>query len=458
VQKPIELRTSGTPPGKVNPGRLRALPLMVFSLALIVLLGLLAGLFYQTSRVRTLTLAAGSSSGESYIVCAALKTVVERHYPNIRINLLETGGTVENLKLLEGDGAALAVAQADVLAGPNARILAVLFDDTFQLLTHRESTIHDFSSLRGKTIALPRTGGQFQSFLRVAAHFGLDESSFHFLGDTDDDADQAFSTGKADAIFRVRALGNPAIQNLVDHGRVRLVPVDHAAAMRILHPAFEPRMIPAGAYMGNPAVPAEDLPSVSVHRTLLAGAGVGDETIRAITGVLIDNRQEIAREISEANAPVRLLLAQVRRPDVQSQLGPAVHPGATRFYEKDKPSFILAHADYIGLMVTILVMVGSWLLELRAWLRTRQKGLSDGYSNRVIALMNRAMEATSPAALEQIRADLLSILTSAVADLDNDRLSAESFHSFRAILQIGLEAVRDRASTIGTYDRARAAP
>jgi len=185
---------------------------MIFSLALIVFLGLLAGLFYQTSRVRSLTLAAGSSSGESYVVCAALKTVVERHYPNIKIDLLETGGTVENLKLLEGDGAALAVAQADVLAGPNARILAVLFDDTFQLLTHRESTIHDFSSLRGKTIALPRTGGQFQSFLRVAAHFGLDESSFHFLGDTDDDAGQAFSTGKADAIFRVRALGNPAIE------------------------------------------------------------------------------------------------------------------------------------------------------------------------------------------------------------------------------------------------------
>jgi len=97
--------------------------------------------------------------------------VVERHYPEIRIHVLETGGTVENLKLLEQGRAGLAFAQSDVQAGPSARILAVVYDDTFQLLTHRDSPIQSFAALKGKTIALPRTGGQFQSFLRVAGHF-----------------------------------------------------------------------------------------------------------------------------------------------------------------------------------------------------------------------------------------------------------------------------------------------
>jgi hypothetical protein len=207
-------------------------------------------------------------------------------------------------------------------------------------------------------------------------------------------------------------------------------------------------MIPAGAYMGNPAVPADDVPSVAVHRTLLASAAASEDAIREITANLLDYRQEVAREISSENAAVRLLLAQVRRPDVQAQLGPAIHPGALKFYEKDKPSFILAHADYIGLMITIMVMIGSWILELRAWLRSRQKGLSDGYSNRVIVLMDQAIHTLSHEALEQIRVELLSILSTAVSDLDNDKLSGESFHSFRAILQIGLEAVRDRAAAL----------
>jgi uncharacterized protein len=175
---------------------------------------------YQNTRVQRLTLAAGSSTGESYIICADLKTVVERHNANLRISLLETGGTVENLKLLEDGHADLAVAQADVLAGAGARILAVLFDDTFQLLTHQDSPIY---SLRSKTVALPRMGGQFQSFLRVAAHFGLSEADFRFVGETDSDADRAFSAGSADASFRVRALGNPSIQSLVQSGHLRLV-------------------------------------------------------------------------------------------------------------------------------------------------------------------------------------------------------------------------------------------
>ncbi len=431
----------------IKPTLLREIALGLLTVGFLSFLVLV---IYQTTRVQRLTLAAGSSTRESYIVCAALKTVVERHNANLKISLLETGGTVENLKLLEDGHADLAVAQADVLTGAGARILAVLFDDTFQLLTHQDSPVHDFYSLRGKTVALPRAGGQFQSFLRVAAHFGLSESDFRFVGETDSDADRAFSAGIADASFRVRALGNPSIQSLVQSGHLRLVRVDHAAAMRIHQPAFQPTIIPAGAYMGNPAVPAEDVPSVAVHRALLASAGTNDDTVRGNHGKSSrpspGNR---TRDFRIDNASVRLLLApgtSVRM--FRRNSGLQSIPGAIKFYEKDKPSFILVHADYIGLMITILVMVGSWIMELRSWLRNRQKGLSDGYSNRVVVLMNRAMEAGSVEALEEIRAELLAILGTAVGDLDDDKLSSESFHSFRAILQIGLEAVRDRRAVL----------
>lgn len=155
-----------TPKLKLN--RLLEIGLVVFSLTLI---GFVASLLYQRSKVHHVAVAAGSSTGESYIVCAALKTVVERHNPGIRITLLETGGTVENLQMREEGQAGLAVAQADVLAGPSARTMAVLYDDTFQVLARAESTIRNFAGLRGKTIALPRSGGQFHSFFSVAGHF-----------------------------------------------------------------------------------------------------------------------------------------------------------------------------------------------------------------------------------------------------------------------------------------------
>ena len=418
-----------------------------------VSLSVIAGLgiaWLQGSRLQRLTLAAGSQAGESYILGNALKKVVERHHPKIRIALLETGGTIENLQMLEDKRAQLATAQTDVLPGPTARILAVLYNDTFQLLVLKDSPIRSFANLRGQRIALAQAGGQFQSFLRVAEHFGMHQADFRFVGSSDDAADEAFANGQADAIFRVRALGNPSIQRLVQSARVRFVPIEHASAMKIKHPAFETAVIPEGAYLGNPPVPAENLPTVAVQRTLLARDDANEGAIRAVTAVLMERREEIMQEIPEQMTEVRLLLAQVRRPEPQAGLGPPLHAGALSYYDKDKPSFLLAHADYVGLILTVVLMAGSWIWELKRWMQRQQKNTADQYSNRIVALMGSAQKTDTPALLEVIWQELLAILTEAVHDLDADKLSEESFESCRSILQIAIDVTRDRRVILET--------
>src|SRR5271156_1145995 len=230
----------------------------------VTLIGGLAIAWWQRSRTEHLTLAAGASSGESYILGNALKTVVERHYPKIRMTLLETGGTVENLTMLQDGQAQLATAQADIPAGPKARSVAVLYDDTFQLLVPKQSQSKSLVDLEGKRIALAESGGQFQSFLHVADHFGLHQADFQFVGTSDEDASTAFLNGGADALFRVRAIGDPSIQRLVQSGKARFLPLEHAAAMKIKYPSFEAAVIPIGAYLGNPPIPAQDFPTVAV--------------------------------------------------------------------------------------------------------------------------------------------------------------------------------------------------
>ena len=430
---------------KLDFNRMLQVMLGVLSIGLVSVLALV---FLQRAKTDYLTLAGGSSSGESYILGKALKTVVERHYPRIKISLLETGGTVENLQMLEDGRAQLATAQADILPGPRARALAVLYDDTFQLLVPKSSQVQSLVDLRGQRIALAQSGGQFQSFLRVVEHFGLHQADFQFVGTNDEAAEDAFLKGQADAIFRVRAIGDPSIEHLVQSNRVRFLPVEHAAAMKIKHPAFEAALIPVGAYLGNPPVPAQDFPTVAVQRTLLARDSASVTAIRAVTETLIERRQEIMEEIPAGMAEVRLLLVQVRRPQPQAGLGPALHAGALSFYDKDKPSFLLAHADYVGLVLTVGLMAGSWLWELKRWMQRKQKDKADQYSNRVVTLITSVQELDSLAALDDAWRELLKLLADAVRDLDADRLSEESFNSFRVILQIGMEATRERRSIL----------
>jgi TRAP transporter TAXI family solute receptor len=431
---------------KVNFNGLMRAGLAVISLGLIAFPVIV---WMQQSKTVTLTLAAGARGGESYILGNALKRVVERHYPKVRIDLLETGGTVENLRMLDSGRAQLAAAQSDVLPGPRARAVAVLYNDAFQLLVPADSPLKSFVALRGRRIALAPSGGQFQSFLRVAEHFGLHPGDFQFVGTTDERADEAFLKGEADAIFRVRALGNPSIRRLVRSDKVRFLRIEHAAAMKIKYPSFQNVVIPEGSYLGDPAVPAEDIPTVAVERTLLARDTASAASIQAVTSVLLERRGEVMEEVPASMEEIRLLLVQVRRPETQAGLGPPLHPGAKAFYDKDKPSFLLAHADYVGLILTVGLMAGSWIWELKRWMQREQKNTADQYSKRVVALIDTVQQIDEIPPLEAAWQELLAILGEAVHDLDDDKLSEESFNSFRAILQIGMEVARERRLLIG---------
>jgi uncharacterized protein len=288
----------------------------------------------------------------------------------------------------------------------------------------------------------------------VADHFGLHREDFQFVGASDQDAGDAFLNGRADAIFRVRAIGDPSIQQLAQSGKVRFLPIEHAAAMKIRYPAFQAAQIPVGAYLGNPPIPAQDFPTVSIQRTLLARDQANAAAIRAVTEVLLERRQEMMDEIPARMTEVRLLLVQTRRPQPQSGLGPALHPGALSFYDKDKPSFLLAHADYVGLIFTVGLMAGSWIWELKRWMQRQQKTNADLYSNRVVALISGVQEVKSLAPLDETWRELLKILTEAVRDLDADKLSEESFNSFRVILQIGMEVTKERRALLSSTSNA----
>src|SRR6202012_1725616 len=78
----------------------------------------------------------------------------------------------------------------------------------------------------------------------------------------------------------------------------------------------------------------------------------------------------------------------------------------------------------------------------------QQKNAADEYGNRAMALITTAQNAHSAPELDEISRQLLRILAEAVHDLDTDKISEESFNSFRAILQIGMEVTRDRRAAL----------
>jgi hypothetical protein len=78
---------------------------------------------YDHLKERRISVAAGTRKTESYVLAQALKTVTERHYPRIKITILEIEGATEPL---ERGLVQLATVKSDAPASPSARSVAAL--------------------------------------------------------------------------------------------------------------------------------------------------------------------------------------------------------------------------------------------------------------------------------------------------------------------------------------------
>ncbi|GAA6621921.1 TAXI family TRAP transporter solute-binding subunit [Scytonema sp. NUACC26] len=403
-------------------------------------------------------LAAGDTEGESYIISQAIEKVVESR-SNIKITVRETGGTSQSLEMLKIGQVQMAAAQADVASeemdvstrktkpskseGKNAglRTVAVLYQDLFQLVV-RDPSIKEFTQLRGKIVALPAQGGQYKSFQKIAKHYGLTDITItgNLKGQqdyNDTKAEKDFESGRANALFRVRAVGNRGIATLVENYDGRLVAIPQAEAMKIKHPAFESTTIPQGAYRGNPAVPDKDLPTVAVSRLLVASDTVDKSVIREITGIIFENRQAIADAVSQEHPEVKPLIANIKDPRESKSAGlPPLHPGALAFYERNQRSFVQENADYLALILTVILLALSWIRQVKSWMESSRKNEADEYIQSAINLMK-----ASAGNLENNQKQLDEIFKKAADALIDERISQESFRTFNEAYKTSREAI-----------------
>jgi len=410
-----------------------------------IAVALVAGREYvNRTETRQIVIAGGAANSEAFVLMQALKAVTEKYYPRFQIQVHETSGTKENVDALNRGEAQLATAQADGLGHANAETVAVLYDDVFQILAHKDRNIQQFADLKGKRIAVPVAGGQKDTFLYVADHYGLSESDFTFVGPSDESADLAYVKNDADAVFRVRALHNASTARLAASGISVVVPIEQAAALHLDYPGWSPTIIPQGAFVGRPAVPEADTITVSAPRFLVARRGTDYDLVFAVTQVLMEHRQDLLAAIPETQSAVQPLAANAQPPNPRVGLGSAIHPAARDYYDRTRVPWVARFADWVGALVGLAALAALWSLALRKRRRILQSANAVQFRQRAAALIEEARTASKGRELQAISGELISLVPRAVEGLDERQLSDADLQTVRALAQFGLEVVRER--------------
>lgn len=416
--------------------------LRLFLIVMVWLTALLAALlWFSGSKVSRLTIGGGPAGSESLELTIAIAEVLNASGEGFEISVFETGGSYENLRLLDAGRIDMGEIQGDANAPDSVQSVLRLYQDAYHLIAREDMEVASVADLRSRRVAIPPdTSGQYRSFWNVASHFGLGAQDLFALPMNEAAADFAMEHGQVAAVFRVRSPGNLGIRSMISNEPVELVAIRQSEAMALKQPAIEPGVIPMGAYRGAPIEPASDLATVVVQRLLVARSSLDPAVVFRFTQAVYEHRAKILGHSALAGFISPL-------PGGDDGVIPN-HPGARSYYDREKPGFMQQNARVVSALLYTAAILFSAVLGLRTyWVRSRRMRMHQ-FNQRLMEISTHARSESEFSALLVSKQKLIDILAEVVQDLESERVSQEEFEHFSFTWQAVDALVRDRMALL----------
>jgi TRAP transporter TAXI family solute receptor len=405
-------------------------------------------------------IATGPRGGTFLPVGTVLARALSQHVDRIEARAVESPGGTGNLHQLETGEAELALVANDAPGGTRARAIAPLYDEVLQLVVRPELDGGDIEALRDRRVAIGSAGSGTNAIARrVLVHFGLLDH-VTAMEPSHLEAAQLFERGEIDAMFVLAGLRAPVVERALSVRGAHLVEIGDAntrgsalEGVRIDAPFLAASVIPMRTYG---AQPTRAIGTVSVRALLVARSDLSEDLVYDITRTLFEQKVALAAED-------RLFARLSERFDA-GELQFPLHAGASRYYRRNDPPFIVAWADTLSLALTALVMAGSGFAALRTARRRRRKNRVERYYSEIQAAALARGTARDLDTLLGVKQRLHSIRRRAFDELMAERLEAdESFTIFQdfvrsELLEIDAEIREQRGFVAGPSSLAPAAP
>ena len=305
-------------------------------LSMLLVAVMLVSLAASASAATFLSIATGGTSGTYYPLGGDLANLFSTVIPDVNASAQATGGSADNLRLIDGEEAELGTVQNDVsyfaYTGTDSfegeqitsfSVISSLYAEYVQIVVRADSDIQSIADFKGKSISIGAAGsGVYTNALHVleAAGLTLDDIDAQYLSFSE--SADGLKNKQIDAAFITAGIPNAAITELGSTVEVKLISLtdEEVANLIAAHPTYANLKLAADTYGLE-----EDVNCVAITALLVCANSLDEELVYNMTKALYE--QEGILTHAKA-AEITLDSAFVGVGDLP------LHPGAQRYYQE----------------------------------------------------------------------------------------------------------------------------
>ena len=303
-------------------------------LSMLLVAVMLVSLAASASAATFLSIATGGTSGTYYPLGGDLANLFNTVIPDMNASAQATGGSADNLRLIDGEEAELGTVQNDVsyfaYTGTDSfegeqitsfSVISSLYAEYVQIVVRADSDIQSIADFKGKSISIGAAGsGVYTNALHVleAAGLTLDDIDAQYLSFSE--SADGLKNKQIDAAFICAGIPNAAITELSSTVGVRLISLsdEEVASLIAAHPTYTNLKLPADTYGLT-----EDVNCIAITALLVCSNNLDEQLVYDMTKAMFEQEGIL----THAKA------AEITLENAFNGVGELpLHPGAARYF------------------------------------------------------------------------------------------------------------------------------
>ena len=207
---------------------------------------------------------------------------------HVELELRETAGAVENLKLLQDPNSEVQIAfvtggLSDAKHAPGVLSLGTVYDQPFWIFYPSNQQFDQLAQLKGKRIAVGPVGSATRHTAeQVLGKGGVTSETATFLPFAGSAADKALAEGQVDAVWIIGVPEATAVQSFLRNPNVRPMSFPMSEAFTRIFPDLARMTLPQGTVDIERIIPANDVQLIGTKSKVLIRSDLHPEIVQLL--------------------------------------------------------------------------------------------------------------------------------------------------------------------------------